>query len=622
MKLTGGLAEGQVLQRQGKRGATADLLGLAGTPGPVAATLRGPRGIVPGWKARPVGRAARGKFSARLAGIPAGGPYRLELAAGKETAAVREFFVGDVWLLAGQSNMEGCANRSGAARPHPLVRALTMGRQWRRAEEPLHLLAESPDACHNAGPPHTPAQAAAQRRKHPKGVGPALHFAREMVRRTGVPQGLVSTAHGGTSMTQWDPALKNQGGGSLYGSFLLSARAAGPSHAGILWYQGESDTNVSDTPLYTGRMRKLVAAARRDLRQPRLPWVTVQIARRINSCPAAEEAAWNSIQDQQRLLPRKIAALETVAAIDLPLDDLVHIGAGGVAALGLRLARAADRLVHGNRAEPPPPALRAVGQPGLEEATLSRIVDIAFDHVPGGLRAPGEPSGFALVDAGGNAYPGIYRAALRGNTVRLYLNSPLPNDIFVVYGHGTAPRCNIVDGRGMALPVFGPQRLGRPAAYLPFVTTWRTSGVVAATTPLGKITAPEVGDGAVKHYENPSAGFINEHAAWNGSSGHAYFASRIDLPEPMQLDVLAGYDGPFRLWIDRKPCLDALDGTNPCVPDEGRKAVFLPAGIHELTVAMDLNGGLAWGFFLRFRRRDVSPARIVSGDYPRPAYLA
>jgi sialate O-acetylesterase len=36
---------------------------------------------------------------------------------------------------------------------------------------------------------------------------------------------------------------------------------------------------------------------------------------------------------------------------------------------------------------------------------------------------------------------------------------------------------------------------------------------------------------------------------------------------------------------------------------------------------MDINSGAAWGFFLRFRRLDLSKKQIASRDYPHPDYL-
>ena len=48
-----------------------------------------------------------------------------------------------------------------------------------------------------------------------KGAGLGLPFAVAMVESTGVPIGLVASAHGGTSMEQWNPAKKEQGGAAF-----------------------------------------------------------------------------------------------------------------------------------------------------------------------------------------------------------------------------------------------------------------------------------------------------------------------------------------------------------------------------------------------------------------------
>ena len=181
--------------------------------------------------------------------------------------------------MAGQSNMQGCGNMNAKAKPHPLIRNLSMRREWRLAEDPLHLLSESPDKCH-ALEQVSPSAGEKERRTTLKGVGAGIFFAHEILKRSGgVPQGLLSTAHGGTSMQQWDPARKKLGGDSLYGSMLLSVQATGQPVAGMLWYQGESDCYITENRLYTERMKKLVAATRRDFNQPKLPWIIVQIAR-------------------------------------------------------------------------------------------------------------------------------------------------------------------------------------------------------------------------------------------------------------------------------------------------------------------------------------------------------
>ena len=65
-----------------------------------------------------------------------------------------------------------------------------------------------------------------------------------------------------------------------------------------------------------------------------------------------------------------------------------------------------------------------------------------------------------------------------------------------------------------------------------------------------------------------------------------------------------------------------LNGTNPAIPDAGVARLNLAQGKHRIAVAMDLNGGRAWGFFLRFKRRDISKARIATRDFAVPECVA
>ena len=48
--------------------------------------------------------------------------------------------------------------------------------------------------------------------------------------------------------------------------------------------------------------------------------------------------------------------------------------------------------------------------------------------------------------------------------------------------------------------------------------------------------------------------------------------------------------------------------------------VSLAAGVHKITIAMDLNHGTSWGFFLRMRRSDLSAVEIRNGAFALPVY--
>src|SRR5262249_11890123 len=155
---------------------------------------------------------------------------------------------GDLWVLAGQSNMEGLGDLVDVTPPSPRVSALGMNSKWGQAEEPLHWLVDSPDEGHSGKPADREGRAKADHRNPARGAGLGLPFGAVIAAKTGAPVGLIACAHGGTSMAQWDPAKKGEGGKSLYGSMLRQVKLAGGKVRGVLWYQGESDANPSAAP--------------------------------------------------------------------------------------------------------------------------------------------------------------------------------------------------------------------------------------------------------------------------------------------------------------------------------------------------------------------------------------
>lgn len=421
-------------------------------------------------------------------------------------------------------------------------------------------------------------------------------------------------------MRQWDPAHKKEGSASLYGSMLLSVRATGQPVAGVLWYQGESDANRADSAVYTERMQDLVRAVRLDLRLPRLPWVIVQLARWFAN--PGSPAWWNAIQEQQRVLPAKIPFLETVAAVDLPMDDIIHVGSAGLARLGVRMADAMCVLVERRGGRPPVPDTAAI-RVCRSDIFGEWLIEIPFHHVRGSLVSLDEPSGFVVTDADDKPFPLAYRISLDRNIVRLHVYGEPPwKELKLGYGLGFSPRCNITDERGHSLPVFGPIRQKATAAWLSFVTQWEVTDVLPGRKPLDLVTAKDLARVPYELRTRPAdlLGFVDEHDRWQGRPGLAFFSSVLVLSEPMTLNFLTGYDGPFALFLDRERLILDTNGTNPAKRDQSNKMVKMAAGRHEIRVAMDTNGGRAWGFFLRFQRRDVSRTQIRTGDYARPEY--
>src|SRR5207302_1603149 len=116
---------------------------------------------------------------------------------------------------------------------------------------------------------------------------------------------------------------------SLYGSMLLQIKKAGGRIKGLLWYRGEAESSEANSKVYPKVFPAFIAAVRDDLHQPDLPFYLVQIGR----FAALNESAckyWNAVQETQRRIPERIALTAVVSAIDLELDDAIHVGTQGL----------------------------------------------------------------------------------------------------------------------------------------------------------------------------------------------------------------------------------------------------------------------------------------------------
>ncbi len=450
--VTSGATDDQVFQRNADSRADIKLTGtLEGArEGKIEARVMHGYLAVPGFDWTTIATAQRGTWTGEIKGLPAGGPYRVELRSGANiTATIHDILVGDLWMLAGQSNMEGVGNLVDTEAPHELVHSFDQADHWIVAEEPLHRLVDATDRVHwrrNAQKePEKLAGDALQKyiEARKKGGGLGLPFAVEMVRRTGVPVGLLPCAHGGTSMDQWDPALKDKEGDSLYGATLRRFRLAGGRIKGVLWYQGESDTGPAAAPLFQAKFEKMVASMRDDFGQPNLPFYYVQIGRFVSATNPDE---WNFVQEAQRKSEATIPNSGMVAAIDFSLDDGIHVSTADHKRLGKRLVN----LALGDTKHGPRP---------VSASFKDGRIAVTFADVNGRLTAPGRVSGFSIYNDKNEYVPLIYKAVVDpadGNTILLYVGTKPPAGATLHYGRGKDPYCNVTDQADMAVPVFGP----------------------------------------------------------------------------------------------------------------------------------------------------------------------
>ncbi len=356
-------------------------------------------------------------YENKLVGVPVGGPYEVQLTVRRNNQQVMQpigpIYVGDLWVLAGQSNMEGVGDLVDVTPPHPLVMSLGMNGKWARAEEPLHWLVDSPDAVHSGNPGDRAARAAQEHRNRKKGAGLGLPFAVSLVEQTHVPIGLVACAHGGTSMDQWNPARKHEGGNSLYGSLLRQIQLAGGKVKGVLWYQGESDANPEASKVYPRVFADFIAAVRADLNQPELPFYYVQIGRFVHD---GAPGPWNDIQEAQRKLPERVSGTAVVSVIDLELDDLIHVGTQGQKRAGARLSRIAARELFGQLGATTP-TLDRVSR-GPHNTLVVKFKDVNMQGVQGvmgmTMQRTGGMGGGRMASAGMRMTPSAGEFAGRG----------------------------------------------------------------------------------------------------------------------------------------------------------------------------------------------------------------
>lgn len=353
-----------------------------------------------------------GTWSLTLERVPAGGPYRIETMVGgaemgmlwrRRGQSLHFVCVGDVWLIAGQSNAFGCAL-------NPIDDPSELGVHEYDTERGWHLAAV--EAYHH----------------------PWLAFAKSIKKITGYPIGLVPTAVGGTPISRWQP----DEGGDLYQSMLNALRRAGGRARGVLWYQGESDAQPELHPLYKDRFSRFVAGVREATGNPRLPIITVQLNRHL-TCEPARIRAWEAIQELQRQLARELDDVYIVPVFESTLCDMVHNGSLGNLLIAQRTSETALGGVYGRDIR--------FRHPECVSARLRdpTTIELAFENVSDALYYNGAPDrdfAFAVRDAAGEAPVASYTIVAKDRIV-LTLKRPVTRDATVTGVPGAATTHNL-----------------------------------------------------------------------------------------------------------------------------------------------------------------------------------
>ncbi len=246
----------------------------------------------------------------------------------------------DVFILAGQSNMDGRAKAAEltgdlAAYLVPQQDVMIAYPGYNGPDKAPRLMPLSSGLCRGPGKPldanaATPDFAATS-------FGPELSFGRTMA--DGMPGRhvlLIKFAAGGTSLqTKWRVGEAS----GLYADMIKFTKAtlAGVKAKGhsfrlraFVWHQGESDAKLAKEE-YVKLLADLAARLRTDVEDKDLPMVLGEV------CSNPEYA---SIREAQKMAPDSIANTVFVPAADLKTYENVHFNTASQIELGKRLAEA------------------------------------------------------------------------------------------------------------------------------------------------------------------------------------------------------------------------------------------------------------------------------------------
>jgi sialate O-acetylesterase len=294
---------------------------------------------------------AKGRWRAVLPAMEAAGPATLTVR-GDRTVAIHDVAVGDVWLVAGQSNLEWpLAKTVGAAEAIAVANL-----PWVRHLKVPHRVAEAPArdldtrwvVC-------SPAKAGEY-------SAVAFHFVRQLYRDASVPVGLLNVSRGGSVIEAWlgPPALAATPHTVPEGAVPPDARPSGLYHGmlhpllpaalrGVIWYQGES--NVLRPAEYAGLLKSLIAGWRADFADADLPFLVVQLPNYADG-----KFSWWQLRAAQAQAVAEMARAHLAVTIDLGEARDKH--PRDKAEVGRRLALLARRHVLGESVVAEAPRVR------------------------------------------------------------------------------------------------------------------------------------------------------------------------------------------------------------------------------------------------------------------------
>ncbi len=428
----------------------------------------------------------QGRWQVTLDPMPAGGPYEIELCG---TVVAADVMLGDVWICAGQSNMEfgvdklngifGTAPEVTSKADHPQLRLWHSSQQV--SLEPLRDYRLRQGKWQSTWMPCTPTTI-----KHGIWGGfsaAGYFFGREIQADQNIAIGLMQVAHGGTSIEAWSSAdlLATIPAEQHVVKPLAAAAQSDPSfvalpklpdgyapaseaynamlvHHGPSWNYAQGNApgkafnhgsacfngllspvfpfavkgvlwyqgeHNGGDPHYRAKLTALVSDWRSRLRDAELPFIIVQL------CNWKSDNKFHLVREAQLEVAQNVPHTALVVTIDLADREGDGYGHAEIHPknkqdVGHRMALAAKAIAYGESLTYSGPLYRAMQIEGDS-------IRLSFDHVGAGLVARGgKLLGFTIAGADGKFVPAD--ATLDGDSV-LVRSADVPQPVAVEYGY-------------------------------------------------------------------------------------------------------------------------------------------------------------------------------------------
>ncbi len=233
-----------------------------------------------------------------------------------------------LFLLVGQSNMAGRGTVEEQDKtPHPRVLMLNKSDAWVPAIDPLHF------------------------DKAAAGVGLGKTFGMLYAEaHPNITVGLIPCAVGGSPIDAWQPGeFYKPTNSHPWDDTLRRAQLAQKSGTivGILWHQGESDSNAKLAPGYEAKLHDLIARMRKELEVPAAPFIVGQMGK-------FAEVPWDDahllVDRAHQELAKKVKGTAYVSAEGLNhRGDKIHFDSPSYRELGKRYFSAFQSLTKAAR---------------------------------------------------------------------------------------------------------------------------------------------------------------------------------------------------------------------------------------------------------------------------------